>query len=79
MGVRRELGDNFFNGGVNQLQFVSLATVASPPPLGRAWRGATASWRAWHWPSAAGGVAAIVEVSVAWRLTTRTRARHVKE
>ena len=32
MGVRRELRDNFFYGGVNQLQFVSLATVASPPP-----------------------------------------------
>ena len=53
MGVQRELRDNFFNGGVNQLQFVSLATVASPPPLvggvrgvrGVAWRDRIVAWR----------------------------------
>jgi len=36
MGVRRELRDYFFNGGVNQLQFTHSDTGASPPPL---WRG----------------------------------------
>jgi hypothetical protein len=32
MGVRRELRDNFFNGGVDQLRFLQAAAFDPPPP-----------------------------------------------